>query len=109
MIKNGVVQQAAALAVQDGRVCLILSGSGKQWIIPKGHVEPGEDPNEAALREAWEEAGLTGSVDSEPLGHYHYEKCGRTYRVAVFLMQVTDVADHWPECGRRPRRWLPPP
>jgi 8-oxo-dGTP pyrophosphatase MutT (NUDIX family) len=32
--------------------------SEKTWAIPKGHVEPGETIEEAALREIYEEAGL---------------------------------------------------
>jgi len=31
-----------------------------EWVLPKGHVEPGERPEEAALREAREEAGVVG-------------------------------------------------
>ena len=29
------------------------------WGVPAGHVEPGEFPLHAAIREAWEEVGLT--------------------------------------------------
>jgi 8-oxo-dGTP pyrophosphatase MutT (NUDIX family) len=33
--------------------------SEKEWVLPKGHVEPGETIAQAALREIHEEAGLT--------------------------------------------------
>lgn len=36
----------------------------KRWIFPKGHVEKGETAEEAALREAREEAGVVG----KPIG-----------------------------------------
>jgi 8-oxo-dGTP pyrophosphatase MutT (NUDIX family) len=36
--------------------------------VPAGTVEPGEDPQSAAVRELWEESGL-GGLDLEPLGH----------------------------------------
>ena len=29
------------------------------WQMPQGGVDPGEDPQEAALRELWEETGIT--------------------------------------------------
>ena len=34
------------------------------WVLPGGGIDPGEDPETAALREVWEETGLTG----DPLG-----------------------------------------
>jgi 8-oxo-dGTP pyrophosphatase MutT (NUDIX family) len=38
-----------------------------QWIFPKGHVERGETPEEAAVREVREEAGVHARV-LQPLG-----------------------------------------
>jgi 8-oxo-dGTP pyrophosphatase MutT (NUDIX family) len=32
------------------------------WSLPKGHVEPGETPEDAAIREVAEETGITGRV-----------------------------------------------
>ncbi len=32
------------------------------WSLPKGHVEPGESPEAAAIREVAEETGITGRV-----------------------------------------------
>jgi 8-oxo-dGTP pyrophosphatase MutT (NUDIX family) len=34
--------------------------SGNEWVFPKGHIEPGESPEQAALREVREEAGVEG-------------------------------------------------
>lgn len=33
-----------------------------EWCLPKGHLEPGESPQQAALREVAEETGITGSI-----------------------------------------------
>jgi 8-oxo-dGTP pyrophosphatase MutT (NUDIX family) len=77
-------------------------------VIPKGNLEPGKTAGEIALQEAWEEAGLTGALQQEPVGSYVYEKSGFTYHVIVFLMQVSTAAEQWPERGVRDRCWLTP-
>ncbi len=104
----GYVRQAAALPLRQGKICLITSSNGKRWIIPKGLIDPGATAGEAALQEAWEEAGLVGALQQEPIGSYVYEKLGRTYHVVVFLMRVTEVANDWPERALRQRAWVSP-
>ena len=37
---------------------LLIRDSYKNWGFPKGHLEPGETPRDAALREVAEETGL---------------------------------------------------
>ena len=106
--QDGVLRQAAALPVRDGMVCLITSRNGKRWVAPKGCMEPGKTAAEIALQEAWEEAGLTGVLDPDPVGSYFYEKDGLTCHVLVFVMQVTGEAGDWPEQSWRERRWLSP-
>jgi 8-oxo-dGTP pyrophosphatase MutT (NUDIX family) len=44
--------------VNDGAVLLRLHEKYNYWGSPGGHIDPGEDVNEAAIREAWEESGL---------------------------------------------------
>jgi 8-oxo-dGTP pyrophosphatase MutT (NUDIX family) len=100
------ILQAAAIPHRDNEICLITSSSGKRWVIPKGRLEPGKTHGEIALQEAWEEAGLVGTLRPPPVGSYLYEKCGDTYQVTVFLMEVTVVAKDWPEARLRQRRWL---
>jgi 8-oxo-dGTP pyrophosphatase MutT (NUDIX family) len=106
MASTDVIRQAAAIPLHEGRVCLISSRGGKRWIIPKGCLEPGKTSGEIALQEAWEEAGLAGILLPEPVGSYTYEKAGFVCHVTVFIMEVTEVAQEWPEREWRQRIWL---
>jgi 8-oxo-dGTP pyrophosphatase MutT (NUDIX family) len=99
------VEQAAAIALWKGRVCLVTSRSGKRWVVPKGCLETGKTADEIVLQEAWEEAGLVGKV-REPVGSYSYMKAGKRHAVTVFVMEVKQVVGKWPERERRSRRWL---
>jgi 8-oxo-dGTP pyrophosphatase MutT (NUDIX family) len=105
---SGLIRQAAAIPLKNGQVCLVTSRSGKRWVIPKGRLENGKTMQEIAIQEAWEEGGLSGPVQQEPVGSYVYKKAGDTYHVTVFVMQVSDAADDWPERGVRDRCWLTP-
>ncbi len=101
-----VIRQAGVVAISGERVCVVSSRGGKRWVVPKGCLEPGKTAAEIALQEAWEEAGLVGVLQPEPIGTYLYEKAGFTCHVTVFLMSVTETADRWPEQDRRERCWL---
>jgi 8-oxo-dGTP pyrophosphatase MutT (NUDIX family) len=100
------VNQAAAIPLRGGKVCLVTSRSGKRWVVPKGNLEPGKTAGQIALQEAWEEAGLSGALQPEPVGSYVYRKADNTYHVTVYLMYVSHADDDWPESGMRLRTWV---
>ena len=64
------------------------------WCIPSGHVEPGEDFEMAARREAWEEAGLTLSRVSY-LGYFvlTHEETGAVRYAPTFIGEVQGIAE----------------
>ena len=100
------VLQAAAIPVQNGRICLVTSRSGRRWVIPKGRIERGQSPSEAAILEAWEEAGLVGDLSPVPLGTFQYEKLDRVFLVSVYVLSVKEIRSDWPERRDRRREWV---
>ena len=102
-------QQAAAIAVRRKsgafEVCLIRRKGSSNWGIPKGSVDPGDTHEETALKEAWEEAGISGRLIGEVIGKYEYEKWSATLEVAVYLMEVLKQHTEWQEASFRERRW----
>jgi 8-oxo-dGTP pyrophosphatase MutT (NUDIX family) len=66
--KSDVRTQFAALCyrvVKKKVKVLVISSRGTgRWIVPKGWPMDGKTPADAALQEAWEEAGVIGKVVS---------------------------------------------
>lgn len=52
---------AGGLVFVDGKL-LALERYNQVWLFPKGHIDPGETPQIAALREVKEETGLSARI-----------------------------------------------
>ncbi len=87
-------------------VLLITSRKRKRWIIPKGIVEPQLSPQQSAEKEAFEEAGIIGTLSDTIIGSYTYSKWQGVCNVDVFPLEVTHVLEQWPESSFRERRWM---
>ena len=48
----------SGLVIKDGKALLIFHPYIKQWFQPGGHIDNGEDPIQAVIREVFEETGL---------------------------------------------------
>jgi len=57
---------ASGLVIKDGKTLLIFHPYIQQWFQPGGHIDEGEEPIQAAIREVFEETG----VICEPLEQY---------------------------------------
>src|SRR5690349_19966466 len=79
--------------------------SGK-WTIPKAWPMRGRSLAEAAAQEAFEEAGVTGSIDPIPIGTFNYMKNllargVQEVSIVVHRMHVDRELPKWPEAGQR--------
>ncbi len=108
--------QIGALPCRTGResleVCLITSRGGGRWIIPKGWPETDLSHVEVAAQEAWEEAGLTGTVRPDLFASYAASKelepgIGIPVRLDVYLLINPKQSKKFPELGQRKIKWLP--
>ena len=65
---------------------VVSSSDGLNWVLPKGHIDPGETPEIAALRELEEEAGTVGEIVA-PLSARDFVKNGKDAAVKFFLVR----------------------
>jgi 8-oxo-dGTP pyrophosphatase MutT (NUDIX family) len=94
-------------------VLLITSRETRRWVLPKGWPMKDRTPSEAAAQEAYEEAGVLGGTDPEPLGDYGYGKrlsggVVQEVRVTVFALEVFVEQMAWPEQAEREKLWTSP-
>eukprot|EP00249_Psilotum_nudum_P016652 c25931_g1_i2 orf=613-1176(+) len=99
---------------QTLEVLMITSQSGEGLLFPKGGWETDETVEEAACREALEEAGVRGLLQ-ESLGLWDFKSKRQQSdcspeglcRAHMFALAVTEQLESWPEQHARQRQWLP--
>ncbi len=94
-------------------VLLITRRRSGRWIIPKGWPEDELPPHKLAALEAFEEAGLEGRIEKNPIGRFTYVKqidndTKVTCLVDVFPLRVKMQYLDWPERNQRRQQWLKP-
>ena len=77
-----VGQRASGVVIANAEREVLLVREGKPgmedlWHIPSGTVEDGENPQDTAVREAYEETGLRVRLISIPLNSSTFQKSGR--------------------------------
>lgn len=90
---------------------LVRTRSRTGWTFPKGHLERGESPREAAVREAKEEGAVAGRIEAAPFVRYRQAVWigpGMQSEVCVeaYLMEVDTVGGG--RSAERATAWLAP-
>jgi len=98
---------------QRMKVLMITSPSGPGLLFPKGGWETDETAEEAACREALEEAGVRGEIMGK-LGSWKFKSKSSRDEFSpegfcsadMYAMYVTEELNSWPEQNVRQRQWL---
>jgi diphosphoinositol-polyphosphate diphosphatase len=89
-----------------GKVLLASSSSKKNgWVLPAGGIDPGETPDQAAIRELHEEAGAVSDLQSLRFLCWVEDSRKKT-RTAVYLATATALEDTYAEASLRSRTWV---
>ena len=111
--EDGVERQFGAMpwrSTDDGLAFLLVTSRGTgRWIFPKGGRIALLSGAACAAQEAYEEAGVEGSVAERPIGRYRGTKLRDAettpIEVEVYPLEVEIELEDWPERGERRRRW----
>ncbi|VTZ48902.1 NUDIX hydrolase [Methylocella tundrae] len=94
-------------------ILLITTKRSKRWIIPKGDPIKGLKPPKSAAREAFEEAGIRGSIAEKSIGSFRFQKTlegapNQLCDVKLYPLNVKQQMKDWPEASHRSVRWFAP-
>lgn len=78
------------LVNKDNKVLLTWNKNLQAWIPVGGHIEPGETPEEAVMREVQEETGFKFDFLDKP----HYESNNKVKVINPNRVQIEDVPHH---------------
>lgn len=95
------MKKSAGLIIIHKNTILLCHPTNHKWYgtysIPKGEIEFGERPIDAAIRETEEEVGLTVAeswIDTSPIVVDYKNKQGRVFKkVYCFVANLTDIVN----------------
>lgn len=97
----------------DVEVLVLTSRDTGRWVVPKGWPIKRKKPYESAAIEAWEEAGIKGTIGKSKIGHYSYLKLMDDGNVVpctvdLFQLEAKELHDDFKEKGERSLAWVSP-
>lgn len=84
---------------------LLIQDAKNRWTIPKGHVEPGEEPKDTAEREIREETGLEKMNVMNWLGKVNF-RYRRNHTLVLMTMHIYLVEGLGDTDNLKPEDWM---
>ena len=111
-----VTVSAGGVVINGQKMILVVNQNGTSWSLPKGHVDLGEEPLQAAIREITEESGIDDLHFLRALGAYGRFKLGKNtgedkqeWKVLLFFLFKTRQNELNPKDPHHPQaRWVHP-
>jgi 8-oxo-dGTP pyrophosphatase MutT (NUDIX family) len=106
---------ASGLVIRDRKALFIFHPFIKQWFQPGGHIDQGEDPVRAAIREVYEETGvicelLNGCLDPIDIDLHEIPenpKKGEGAHLHIDLLFVLKVIEEQESPENIEKAWVP--
>jgi 8-oxo-dGTP pyrophosphatase MutT (NUDIX family) len=96
----------------DLEILLITTRKKGRWSVPKGWPMKKCTPHETAATEAYEEAGVRGSVSAVQVGRFRKRRMKKKQsvqcQVQIYPLEVKHQKRDWPEKQERTRTWVSP-
>lgn len=87
---------AGGVVIGPDKIILLVKQLGRfiSWSLPKGHINPNEDPLTAARREVFEESGIENLEYLADLGEYRrsaLDNPGEAKSIRMFLFKTEEL------------------
>ena len=102
------MRAAGGVVMRDGAIAVVHRPKYDDWSLPKGKLDPGEDWEEAAVREVEEETGERARIVGELPPTRYRDRKDRPKVVRWYRMDVEDEGDFEPDAEVDELRWLAP-
>jgi len=107
---NQIIHKAGGIVIRTGgipSIVLLYRNKQQDWTFPKGHIEPKETPEEAAVREIKEETGLTAEIFLELPPLEYPNDNGQIVIMHMYLMKCKNEKDLKKEHDGDRLEWIP--